>query len=211
MVQQRWLSSLPSVLRYGDPRLRVISQTCALPADAATLQTERQLHQALHAFRATHGFGRAISAPQLGAPIRMIACNLGSAAVHRRGDQPFTLCNPRVTWRSTETFSLWDDCMSIPETMVRLRRHESISLVYQDPDGRQNAWERLGRAEAELMQHELDHLDGRLAVDYAAGCIVACCISLVASMDRCVSALLHAAASTLTFMAAYVPLLRLRP
>eukprot|EP00966_Prymnesium_polylepis_P098789 2287739-Prymnesium_polylepis.1 len=62
----------------------------------------------------------------------MIACDLGQHAVHRPEEQPFTLCNPLVIGRSTETFSMWDDCMSFPHLMVRLRRHESISLRYYD-------------------------------------------------------------------------------
>ena len=58
---------------------------------------------------------------QIGHAVRMIACNLGADASHRPGEQPFTLCNPEITWRSEETFSLWDDCMSFPHLMVPLR------------------------------------------------------------------------------------------
>lgn len=155
----------PPVLLLGDERLRKSCTECTF--DAALRTIEAELHAALAEFRAAHGFGRAISAPQIDRPVRMIAVNLGANAAHRPESQPFTLVNPVVTWRSDETFSLWDDCMSFPELMVRLRRHESISLTYSDAAGRAHVWERLGRAEAELLQHELDHLDGVLAVDRA--------------------------------------------
>ena len=58
--------------------------------------------------------------------------------------------------------------MSFPDKMVKVRRHRSISLSYMDPaTGERVDWQRMGQAEAELLQHELDHLDGVLAVDHA--------------------------------------------
>jgi peptide deformylase len=134
-------------------------------------QMERELHAALDAFRTANGFGRGISAPQIGYPVRMIALNLGATAAHRPKEQPLTLINPSITWRSGEMFTMWDDCMSIPDKMVRLSRHTSVSLRYLTSSGEQYDWERLGRSEAELVQHELDHLDGILAVDRATGVV----------------------------------------
>src|SRR6185295_1755913 len=70
-------------------------------------------------------------------------------------------------WRSAETFALWDDCMSFPWLLVRVRRHASVSLRFRDGAGRERRWDRVPRALAELLQHELDHLDGVLALDRA--------------------------------------------
>ena len=156
----------PPVLQLGDDRLRQPSAPCDF-SDPELLTAEAQLHAALERFRSENGYGRAMSAPQINRRVRMIACNLGPDAVHRPDAQPFTMCNPQVLSRSTSTFSLWDDCMSFPELMVRLRRHESISLRYQDVRGEPFEWHQLRRQEAELIQHELDHLDGTLAVDRA--------------------------------------------
>jgi len=64
---------------------------------------------------------------------------------------------------------MWDDCMSFPTLLCRLQRHESISLQYVDEHGAAREWNNLGRAESELVQHELDHLDGILAIDRALG------------------------------------------
>ena len=62
---------------------------------------------------------------------------------------------------------MWDDCMSFPSLLVRLQRSYSISLRYRDEHGALHEWARLDQAASELLQHELDHLDGVLAVDRA--------------------------------------------
>jgi peptide deformylase len=91
----------------------------------------------------------------------MIALNLG--------DGPFLLVNPEITRRSQERFTLWDDCMSFPWLMVRLERHVEIDLEFSDPKGTRQRWAGVERAVSELLQHEIDHLDGILAIDRASG------------------------------------------
>jgi len=143
------------VLRLGDPRLRISSTQVAQP-DPRELTA---LAATLDAFRRQHGFGRAISAPQIGIARRFIAMNLG------RGT--FFIVNPVITWRSEETFTLWDDCMSFPGLLVRVERALSLSLDYVDERGEPHHWPEVDRSLAELLQHEVDHLDGILAVDRA--------------------------------------------
>lgn len=149
----------PRVLLLGDPRLRVRAEAVGDFASAASEGDVARLHAALQAFRAAHGFGRAIAAPQIGLPRRVVALCLEGRS--------FAVVNPEVTWQSEETFTLWDDCMSFPGLLVRVRRHSSISLRYQDERGEARTWERLDRATSELLQHEVDHLDGVLALDRA--------------------------------------------
>ncbi|MGZ9067397.1 MAG: peptide deformylase, partial [Burkholderiales bacterium] len=71
------------------------------------------------------------------------------------------------TWRSEETFTMWDDCMSFPDLLVRVARAKSLSLEYVDEQGKRKERRELDQAAAELLQHEIDHLDGVLAVDRA--------------------------------------------
>ncbi len=151
----------PTVLPLGDPRLRQVSAPVAEPGDPAIRAAAARLTEVLEAFRARHGFGRGIAAPQIGVPLRMIG-------LHMPGMPPVAL-NPEITWRSPETFTLWDDCMCFPDLLVRVRRHRSISLRWLGPDGLTQSRERLSPAESELLQHEIDHLDGVLAVDRAEG------------------------------------------
>ena len=151
---------MADVLLLGDPRLRVRSaEVERYDADAFG-----ELAATLEEFRRQHGFGRAISAPQIGIAQRFIAVNLGQGT--------FFVVNPVVTWRSAETFTMWDDCMSFPDLLVRLERAKSLSLRYVDERGEPREWKELDTAAAELLQHELDHLDGVLAVDRAMELVV---------------------------------------
>jgi peptide deformylase len=147
-----------NVLLLGDPRLRRVSEPVPSISDSAYISDKHRLQTTLEEFRARHGFGRAISGPQIGVPLRFIALHL---------DRAFVIANPVITWKSAETFTMWDDCMSFPWLMVRLRRHRSVSLQYVDEDGRTREWLQLEQSTSELLQHEIDHLDGILAIDRA--------------------------------------------
>ncbi|NLO57718.1 MAG: peptide deformylase, partial [Synergistaceae bacterium] len=145
------------VLILGDPLLRRKSVAVEDFSDSMLKEEIEDLKEALELFRKKHGFGRAIAAPQIGIPRRLVALNLG------RGT--FVMVNPEITFRSPGTFTLWDDCMSFPDLMVRVRRNRSVSVRYQDEEGTRKEWAEMGQAESELLQHEIDHLDGVLAVD----------------------------------------------
>ena len=147
-----------TVLLVGDPRLRRVATPASLDEPGLKDDVTR-LHAALARFRAEHGFGRAIAAAQIGVARRFLALNLGEG--------PFTMFNPEVVWRSAETFTLWDDCMSFPFLLVRVARNASITVDFEDEAGRRQRWEHLDRATSELLQHEIDHLDGILAIDRA--------------------------------------------
>jgi peptide deformylase len=147
------------ILQLGDPKLRQMSAPVTDLSDSVFLYNQRRLHATLTAFRQSNEFGRAISAPQIGVPQRFIALNLG--------DGPLLLVNPEIVWSSAETFTMWDDCMSFPSLLVKLQRHQSVSIHFLDERGHRHEWLRLNQATSELLQHEIDHLDGILAVDRA--------------------------------------------
>jgi peptide deformylase len=155
MTQSSILNSQSSILLLGDPRLRVRSTE----VERYDVESFDALAATLDAFRKRHGFGRAISAPQIGIARRFIAMNLGKG--------PFFIVNPVITWRSAETFTMWDDCMSFPDLLVRVQRVRSLSLEFVDEQGTRHEWREVDTAVAELLQHEIDHLDGVLAVDRA--------------------------------------------
>ncbi len=149
----------PGALPLGDPRLRQICFPVTDVSDPAFVADSQRLKAALQAFRAAHGFGRAIAAPQIGILKRFIALDLGQG--------PFVIINPEITWASPETFTMWDDCMCFPFLLIRVRRCRSISIRYTDEQGTPREWTRMDQATSELLQHEIDHLDGVLAVDRA--------------------------------------------
>ena len=150
-----------SVLLLGDPRLREVARAVEDVGAAAVVEAAARLRATLERFRARHGFGRAIAAPQIGVGLRLIALQLPG--------WPDLLVDPEITWRSDDAMTLWDDCMSFPDLLVRVRRQRSISLRFHDATGAAHERARLDPAAAELLQHEVDHLDGVLAVDRAAG------------------------------------------
>ncbi|MFN7961005.1 MAG: peptide deformylase [Thermoanaerobaculia bacterium] len=152
------MTELP-ILPAGDPRLRRKASPVLDLGSPELGAGIALLHEVLERFRAIYGFGRAIAAPQLAIPLRLVAMNLGSA--------PLTLINPEILERSPETLTLWDDCMCFPDRLVRVERHRSISVAFLDPDGREHRWPWLDEARSELLQHEIDHLDGVLALDRA--------------------------------------------
>ena len=76
------------------------------------------------------------------------------------------LINPEIIWNSKDVLELWDDCFSLPNLMIRVRRSAQIRVVYEDERGAKQALEAEGDL-SELLQHEIDHLDGLLAIDRA--------------------------------------------
>jgi peptide deformylase len=147
------------ILLIGEPSLQQRSAKINNFSDPAFVAQVKELHQALTAFRQEWGFGRAIAAPQIGINKRLIALNLDG--------EETTMVNPDIVWRDGETFTMYDDCMCFPTFLVRVRRNTSISVKFQDEKGETQTWERLPQPLAELLQHEIDHLDGVLAVDRA--------------------------------------------
>jgi len=144
------------ILQLGDPTLRAVSEPVATPAEAE--DTFVDLRDTLHEFQRAHGFGRAISAVQIGVLKRLLYIELEGCA--------YRLRNPRFEFRSDETFQLWDDCFSFPGLLVRLERAARVRISYDGEDGGAQVLEAAG-AFSELLQHEIDHLDGVLAVDRA--------------------------------------------
>lgn len=148
------------ILRAGDPRLAAPAPPVTSAGPELTRAID-QLAATLAAARDAHGFGRALAAPQLGLPVRVVVVDLGAG--------PFALVNPELTWRSPERVELWDDCFSLPDQLVRVRRHRSVSVTYLDAQLRPRRWAQLAPDLAELIQHELDHLDGVLMTARAVG------------------------------------------
>ncbi len=112
-------------------------------------------------FRHRQGFGRAIAAPQIGAHRRILFVKMTDGSFG-----PAPLINPAIIRVSEETMELWDDCFSFPDLMVRVRRHVEVDVSYLDERGQQQIVAARGDL-SELLQHEIDHLDGILATDRA--------------------------------------------
>lgn len=142
------------VLKLGNPRLHDRSLEVQQSELASLSAVVTDLHDTLMDFRARHQAGRAVSAPQIGVMKRLIYMNVG---------EPVALINPHFTFVSPEMMEVWDDCMSFPDLLVRVLRHERCQVRFHDERWRQRSLDLEGDL-AELLQHEVDHLDGVLAV-----------------------------------------------
>jgi peptide deformylase len=82
------------------------------------------------------------------------------------GEKPWPLINPQILERSQEKIIVWDACLSFLSIFMQVERYREITIRYQDQAGVHHEF-RAGdnRNLSELLQHEIDHLDGILAVD----------------------------------------------
>jgi peptide deformylase len=148
------------ILQLGNSTLLEKSLPISDHSSSRTRELARDLSDTLASFREATGYGRGIAAPQIGTLKRMIFIRMATNGF----DGP--LINPEITWASDERFELWDDCFSFPDLMVRVSRAESIRVTYEDERGASRLIEAEGDF-SELLQHEIDHLNGILAVQRA--------------------------------------------
>ena len=158
MPKEDDLMAIREILQLGNPDLYDISMEVEEDELDLIRDIASDLEDTMSAFREKYGVGRAIAAPQIGVRKRMVYMNTG---------EPVVLLNPVITKKSDEMIEVWDDCMSFPELLVRVRRHRSITVAYRDLEWKERGLDAEDDL-AELLQHEIDHLDGVLAVMRAA-------------------------------------------
>ena len=143
----------------GDPILRTKCEPITQPGSAAVRMIVDDLRETLRDWQSRFGSGRGIAAPQIGAPVRIVYIEM---------DRPWPLINPEIIEIGTEDFTVWDDCFSFPNLLVRVLRAYRIRVRFQDMKGDVHEIDLEGDR-AELLQHEIDHLDGVLSIDRAHG------------------------------------------
>lgn len=146
------MKTLKDLLLLGDPRLYESCEPVLKEELPLVEGWVADLHNVMEEIRAKYHFGRAIAAPQLGIMKRLIYMNI---------DRPVVFINPSFSGLSEEMFELWDDCMSFPNLLVRVKRHKSLTIRYLDEQWQPQEWQMEGDL-SELLQHEYDHLDGIL-------------------------------------------------
>jgi peptide deformylase len=151
--------AIQAVLQLGDPGLREVAKPVKDAAGPEIRALTEDLEDTLAHWRKTTGYGRGIAAPQLGVSLRVIFLQLP-------GEEPWPIVNPAITERSAEKIVVWDACLSFLSVFMQVERHREITVRYQDLSGE---WREIRAGEernlSELLQHEIDHLDGILAVD----------------------------------------------
>jgi peptide deformylase len=147
------------VLQLGDPLLRQRALAVNDPSMSEINDLIRDLADTLAHWRAKTGYGRGIAAPQLGVAQRVIFLKLP-------GVEPWPLINPEIVDCGEEKIVVWDACLSFLSIFMQVERHRHITVRYQNLEGVSLEFEAGDdRNLSELLQHEIDHLDGILAID----------------------------------------------
>jgi peptide deformylase len=144
------------ILRLGNPGLFHVCDSVTREELDEMGSVAMDLHDTIMDFRNRTGMARAMASPQIGVYKRMIYMHI---------ERPVVFINPVLSDLSADMIEMWDDCMSFPELLVRLRRHKTCRITYRDMEWNEHTKELTELSE--LLQHEVDHLDGVLAVSRA--------------------------------------------
>jgi peptide deformylase len=149
--------TLRPILIHPDPRLK----TLAKPVTAITDEVRELADDMLQTMYDAPGIG--LAAPQVGVLTRMIVmdCVRDKDAAPR----PMVLLNPQVVWLSEDRSTYEEGCLSIPEQYADVERPAEVEVTWTGLDGAAQR-ERFDGLWATCVQHEIDHLDGRLFIDY---------------------------------------------
>ncbi len=146
------MKKIEDLLLLGDPRLYEICEPVQRTELNMVEDWVAKMNNVIKEIRVKYNFGRAIAAPQLGIMKRLILINI---------DRPVVIINPEFTFRSNEKMNIWDDCMSFPNLLVKVKRHKRIIIKYRDASWRIREQD-FENDLSELIQHEYDHLNGIL-------------------------------------------------
>ncbi len=149
--------SLRPILIHPDPRLK----KPATQIDAISDDIRRLADDMLETMYDAPGIG--LAAPQVGVSKRLLVMD----CVKEEGAEPrpMVLINPQVTWKSDEKNTYEEGCLSIPEQYADIERPAEVEVAWTGLDGTHYS-ERFDGLWATCVQHEIDHLDGILFIDY---------------------------------------------
>ncbi len=145
------------ILLHPDPRLK----KAAAPVGEITDEIRVLAADMLQTMYDAPGIG--LAAPQVGAMVRVLVMD----CVKEEGTdpRPMALVDPEITWASEETAIYEEGCLSIPEHYADVERPSEVEVRWTTLEGG-TATERFGGLWATCVQHEIDHLDGKLFIDY---------------------------------------------
>jgi len=148
--------ALRSIVVHPDPRL---AQICA-PVTAFDAGLDDLISDMFDTMYAAPG--RGLAAPQVGVMSRLFVMD---ATWKDGAGTPLVMVNPKVTARSENLAVLEEGCLSIPDTPRTIARPDWVAVSWQDAKGQAHTGKFDG-FKAACIQHEADHLDGRLILDH---------------------------------------------
>jgi peptide deformylase len=146
--------ALLTILRYPDQRLH----TVARPVEVVDDRIRRLVDDMLETMYAAEGVG--LAATQVDVHERVIVMDTSESR-----DQPLVLINPELVARSEDMNVVEEGCLSVPTIYDKVRRHARVAVRALDRNGEVYEREASGLT-AVCIQHEMDHLMGKVFVEY---------------------------------------------
>jgi peptide deformylase len=147
------------IITLPDKKLRLVSE----PVERFDDELQRFADDMLETMYEAPGIG--LAAIQVGVARRMLVCDVAKREDEDAEADPMILVNPEILWSSDERSVREEGCLSIPEYFAEVERPETVRVSYLDPRGKPHEMEASGVL-ATCLQHEIDHLNGMLFIDY---------------------------------------------
>lgn len=147
------------IITLPDRKLRLKSA----PVERVDDELRAFMDSMLEAMYAAPGLG--LAAIQVGVPRRFTTIDIAERADETARPAPLFLINPEILWTSDERAIAEEGCLSIPEYFAEVERPAAVRVAYIDREGKKQELEADGVL-AICLQHEIDHLDGKLYIDY---------------------------------------------
>jgi peptide deformylase len=148
--------ALREILILPDKRLRLV----AAPVKKIDADIRALVADMFETMYEAPGIG--LAAVQVGETKRVVTLDLAKKDDPKA---PLVLINPKLTWRSDETATYEEGCLSIPEFYEEVERPAQVRVSFLDLDGKEQELDATGLL-ATCIQHEIDHLDGVLFIDH---------------------------------------------
>jgi peptide deformylase len=145
------------ILIHPDPRLKKV----CTPVTSVSLELNKLVEDMLETMYNATGIG--LAAPQIGVSKRLIV--MDCIKNNEGAPNPMVLFNPEVTWSSEELSTYDEGCLSIPDQYAKINRPAEVRVRWLGIDG-QSHEEKFAGIWATCVQHEIDHLNGKLFIDY---------------------------------------------
>ena len=146
--------ALLNILRYPDPRLHKVAK----PVAAVDARIRKLIDDMLETMYDAEGVG--LAATQVDVHERVIVMDTSDTR-----DRPLVLINPELVWQSDEMVFGDEGCLSVPTIYDKVPRHARVTVRALGRDGRPFEFEAEGLT-AVCVQHEMDHLVGKVFVEY---------------------------------------------
>ena len=147
--------ALKNIITVPDPLLKSVSK----PVNQITGEIKKLLNDMLETMYKAPGIG--LAAVQVGVPIRAVVIDIS----RDEKKNPLLFINPKITWRSEETSIYEEGCLSIPNQFAEIERPASCKVEFLDLEDKKKEIKASGLLST-CLQHEVDHLNGILFVDY---------------------------------------------